>query len=185
MERIDDERLLFFIEHAAQIREWAALEGEVHDLTDRYLRGMVVRWKEQAPAIDGALHAASLNDAWPRYDLYKSTWVQGASPIVAVTLEWNGKRVSLDADAAASIGVRIDANADAAADLRQPLLDALATHRKATGGRSGKFWLALRRVPPDPDRPGDLAAYEGRLLAALLEEWHATAIQVDQVLMSR
>ncbi len=185
MERIEDERLLFFIEHAAQIRQWAALEGEVHDLTDRFLRGMVTRWEQQGPAIDGARHDVSLNDTWPRYDLYKPTWVQDDKPVVAVTLEWNGKRVGLDADAAPAVGVRIDAGADAAADLRQPLLNALATHRRATGGESGKFWLALRRVPPAPDRPGDLAAFEVRLLAELREEWHATATHIDQALPPR
>lgn len=182
MEHIEDERLLFFIEHASQIRQWAALEGEVHAATDRYLRGMALRWEQQASAIDGALHTASLNDNWPRYDFYKPAWVRDSEPIVAVALEWNGKRVGLDPDVAPSVGVRLDVSAAGVADLRQPLLEALAAHRKATGGRSSKYWLALRRVPPDPDRPGDLDAYEGRLLAALREEWHATTPQLDQVL---
>ena len=40
MNRIEDERIKFYLEHEARIREWAALKGEVSAFVDRFYRSI-------------------------------------------------------------------------------------------------------------------------------------------------
>ena len=40
MNRIEDEPIRFYLEHEAQIREWAALEAEVAKFVDRFYRSL-------------------------------------------------------------------------------------------------------------------------------------------------
>ena len=40
MNRIEDEPIKFYLEHEAQIREWAALEAEVAKFVDRFYRSL-------------------------------------------------------------------------------------------------------------------------------------------------
>ena len=182
MERIEDERLLFFIEHAAQIRQWAALDGEVRDLADRFLTDMVQRWLEDEPLIDGALHKRSGGGQWPRYDLYRPSWVRDQIPLVTVSLEWHSRRVGLDPDSTPVIGSRVGSRADETGERREQLQRALAAHREATGGDSSKHWTAARRVPADLEDPGNLHRFETRLVEELTAEWQATAPHIDRLL---
>lgn len=182
MERIEDERLLFFIEHAAQIRQWAALESEVRDLVDRFLTDMVKRWLKRDPVIQGALHASAGGEQWPRYDLYRPVWLHDGKPMVSVSLEWHSRRVGLDPDVMPTVGARVRSNTKGGPERRQDLQAALAAHRKTTGGDSNKYWAAFRRVTPAPDDPGNLDAFETRLCDALEEEWHATIAPIDLLL---
>ena len=182
MERIEDERLLFFIEHADQIRQWAALEDELQALTDRFLRDMATRWGEQQPDLDNAVLAVSLDGSWPGVQLHRPEWAHQERPLAAVCLEWHTKRVGLDPDTAPHIGVRVTLEADGATDLRQRLREALTEHRREVGGDSNRHWPVLRRVAPDSDDPGDLASFEAKLWNALEQEWLNTATQIDQVL---
>ena len=40
MNRIEDERIKFYLEHEARIREWAGLEAEVCKFVDRFYRSL-------------------------------------------------------------------------------------------------------------------------------------------------
>lgn len=182
MERIEDERLLFFIEHAAQIRQWAALEGEVRDLVDRHLDGMLQRWLGDDPLIDGVLHTQAGGGQWPRYDLYRPSWVRDGALLATVSLEWNRRGVGLDPDTTPHVGSRVHGQSDETGQRRQQLQNALAAHREATGGDSSKHWTAVRRVAPDLEDPGDLHRFEARLAEELTAEWYATAPHIDRLL---
>ena len=182
MERIEDERLLFFIEHAAQIRQWAALEGEVRDLVDRYLDGMVQRWLGDDPLIDGVLHTRGGGSHWPRYDLYQPSWVLDGVPLATVSLEWHSRSVGLDPDTTPVVGSRVHGDDDETGERRQRLQNALAAHREVTGGDSNKHWTAFRRATADAEDPGNLHRFEARLAEELTAEWHATATHIDRLL---
>lgn len=183
MERIDDERLLFFIEHADQIRQWAALEEEVRTLTDGFLNGMARRWVEQEPDVDNAVLALLEPDgSWPGVELYRPEWAHRGRPLAAVCLQWHTRRVGLDPETAPYLGVRIAPDAEGASDRRQRLRDSLADHRTATGGDSNRHWPVVYRVAPDPHDPGDLVAFEAKLWSAFQQEWLSTADRIDQVL---
>ena len=57
MNRVEDERIRFYLEHEARIREWAGLEAEVREFANRFYRsikgdldaavssGQVGRWR--------------------------------------------------------------------------------------------------------------------------------------------
>ena len=83
MNRIEDESIKFYLEHEAQIREWAALETEVAKFADRFYRSL----KDD---IDAALRTGRIADEgvvsffrevgdWPGLGFRRRVWPQGSS----------------------------------------------------------------------------------------------------------
>ena len=96
MNRIDDEAVKFYLEHEAQIREWAGLEDEVRKFADRFYRSI-------RGDLDAALRSGGLADDgvesflheagdWRGLGLRRRAWpMDNEDP--DVRLQWHRKRV--------------------------------------------------------------------------------------------
>lgn len=184
MSHVDDARLLFFIEHAQQIREWARLEPEVTALADRFLTETARRWSSSEEHPSDAIPEVASEGRWKKFGLRESDWeTEDGDPLVGVFVGWDSRDVGLDAGAAAYVGVRAWSN-EGRGGLVDELRGALADHRHGTQSDSSRHWPTFRRVPPE-STSDDLAAYADQLRSALLSEWEATSGTIRRVLEAR
>jgi hypothetical protein len=183
MNLIDDERLLFFLEHATQIREWAALEDEVRALTNAYLDQMLTTWTEQGGLPADAIPSLA-SARWKRLALHHPAWADDAGNArVHVAIEWHPQEVGLDQQTSPYVGVRTDLDLADGSVLSKQLRAALQAHREMNAATSSRWWPCYRRiVPKHTDGPLDLHQYGQMLVGALAAEWQAARDLVTAVL---
>ena len=108
MNRIEDERVRFFLEHEERIREWAALEDEVSKFVHRFYRSL-------EGDLDAALRSGRIAEdgvrlfrvggRWPGLGLRRQGWPKGkADP--DVRLEWFRKSALFPPRGSLYCGVR-------------------------------------------------------------------------------
>ncbi len=177
MNRIEDEPVKFYLEHEAQIREWAALEFEVVKFADRFYRSL-------KGDIDAALRAGRIADEgvesfihevgdWPGLGFRRQDWPKGDDD-PDVRLEWNCKSTRFSPGGHLVCGVRTNAER-----YRQPF----AKERCPAYPRRSGWWPAYARVDPPVGRfwEGDnLKGYRERLVETLLSAWRDLAPLVDE-----
>ena len=177
MNRIEDEPIKFYLEHEAQIREWAALEAEVAKFADRFYRSL-------KGDIDAALRAGRIADEgvesffreagdWPGMGFRRQDWPQG-SEVPDVRLEWNRKSARFPPGGHLVCGVRTNAER-----YRQPF----AKERCPAFPHRNLWWPAYAKMDPPVGRfwEGDnLKAYRDRLVKTLLNAWRDLAPLVDE-----
>ena len=176
MNRIEDEQIKFYLEHEAQIREWAALEAEVSKFVDRFYR-----------SLEGDLEQALRNDNityngvevfladgdWPGLGLRRRDWPDGDEQ-PDVRLEWSRKSARFSADRWLTCGVRTNVD-----DYKKPF----TKEARPAFPRSSSLWPAFRNVDPPRDRfwEGDnLKEYRAYLVKTILDAWNDLAPLVDE-----
>lgn len=176
MNRIEDERIKFYFEHEARIREWAALEADVSKFVDRFYRSLEVD-------LDAALRndkityngvAAFLADGdWPGLGLRRQDWPEGDG-VPDVRLEWSRKSARFSAGGHLICGVRTNVER-----YRVPI------KREAPRiyPRSSSWWPAYKNV--DPPKGGfwegdDLREYRDYLVKTIFAAWSKLAPLVDE-----
>ena len=185
MNRIEDDRLLFYIEHARQIREWAALGDEVRDATHEFLTGVYHRLENRhdLPA-DAIARSSGIDANYPHATLHLAAWQdETGEPLARVALSWDKRTVGLDPGSAPYIGVTTIPNTKQGKERSDRLRAALEAHRASCGGTATNWWPTKRRIAPHiTDGSVDLQRYETELIAALVEEWEATKAVVTNAL---
>ena len=185
MNRIEDDRLLFYIEHARQIREWAALGDEVRDAAHEFLTGVYHRFEDRddLPA-DAVTGSKGIDGNFPEISLHLDAWQdETGKPLTRVALSWTKRTVGLDPRSAPYLGVTTDPTTSEGKGRSDRLRAALETHRASVAAKAVNWWPAQRRIPPDiTDGSIDLQRYETELIAALVQEWRATKAIVTNVL---
>lgn len=185
MNRLDDDRLLFFIEHADRIRTWAALGREVAELTDRLLDEVHVGFESRSDLPDVAVaRASSENKRFPHLALHREAWQDDAGePLVRVAVSWDRRNLGLDPAVAPYVGVTTNPMTAAGSELSRRLRVALTEHRAAMDARATDWWPTKRAVPARiVDGSIDLDRYEATLIEELRREWSATERLVGSVL---
>ena len=176
MNRIDDEPILFYLEHQDRIREWAALEAEVRKFADRFYRSL-------RTDLDTAFSSGRVKDDdvevffhedghWPGIALRRQGWPK-ADEDPDVRLEWDSRKVRFAPDGDIYVGVRTKRyrevfTSEACPGYREkstPWWPVLATIE----GPSGRFW------------EGDgLEKYRRRLVDTVLSAWNDLAPLVNE-----
>ena len=177
MNRIEDEPIKFYLEHEAQIREWAALEAEVAKFADRFYSSL-------KGDIDAALRAGRIADEgvesffhevgdWPGLGFRRHDWPKGnAGP--DVRLEWRRGSTGFSPGGHLICGVRTDETR-----YRQPF----AKDRCPAFPRRSGWWPAYAHVDPPVGRfweDDNLKGYRERLVETLLDAWRDLAPLVDE-----
>ena len=175
MNRIEDERIRFYLEHEARIREWAALENEVREFAHRFYCSL----KDD---LDAALDSGRIKDGvesfqekggrWPHVGYRRHDWPKGNED-PDVRLEWSRRQMSFAQDAHLICGVR--ANVER---FGQPF-----TEEACPGYERREWWPAYVTVDPPTGRfwEGDnLQQYRDRLVETLIDAWEALAPLVDE-----
>ena len=185
MNRIEDDRLLFYIEHARQIREWAALGDEVRDAAHEFLTGVYHRfeYRDDLPA-DAIARSSGIDTDFPHLTLHLATWQDEAGkPLARVGLSWHKRAVGLDPRSAPYVGVTTNPTTKPGKDRSDRLRAALGSHRASSRDKATNWWPTRRRIPPEiTDGSIDLQRYETELIAALYQEWEATKAIVTNAL---
>ena len=176
MNRIEDERIKFYLEHETRIREWAALEAEVSKFVNRFYR-----------SLKGDLHAALRNDRftdkgvdvflsdgdWPGLGLRRRDWPEGdEEPDVRLT--WLRKSARFSEGGWLICGVKTNVK-----DYRVHFT------KEARPGypESTPWWPAYRNVDPPRGKfwEGDnLKEYRNYLVKTILVAWNDLASLVDE-----
>lgn len=182
MTQLDDPRLVFFVEHATQIREWAALEAEVNLATNEFLDGFLATWPSFEPPTGSV--AGTKTGQYAHAYLANAAWFSADQPLVQVALSWDRRQVGLDQETCPYVGVTTNPTTPDGKARSDALRLALDDHRRRTGAESTRWWPSSRRVPVTTVEPEiDLDQYALRLVDALLEEWASTSAAVHEVIM--
>ena len=182
MNVIEDERIKFYLEHEARIKEWAALEAEVCEFVDRFYRSL-------KGDLDAALRNGRIADVgvesflhgiggWPALGLRRHEWPKGHDD-PDVRLEWNRGSARFPPHGHLVCGVRTNVER-----YRQPFTE----ERCPTYPRRNAWWPAYTNVDPPVGRfwEGDnLKEYRGRLVDTVFDAWRGLALLVDEAVGHR
>ena len=179
MNRIEDERIKFYLEHEAQIREWADLEAEVCKFADRFYRSL-------KGDLDAALRSGRIDDDgvevflaggdWPRLGLRRQDWPEGDEE-PDVSLEWSRKSSGFPRHAGKSrspyCGVRTSVK-----EYKVHFPKEVRPYYQQSPG-----WPAWRYVDPPDDgfwEGENLKQYRDDLVETILTAWKDLAPLVDE-----
>ena len=185
MNRIEDDRLLFYIEHARQIREWAALGDEVRDAAHEFLTGVHHRFEQRDDLpVDAIAGSRGLDSYFPDISLHLAAWQdETGQPLARVALSWDKRTVGLDPRTAPYLGVTTNPTTKQGKDRSDRLRGALESHRASSGAKATNWWPTHRRIAPHiTDGSIDLQRYKAELTAALYQEWESTKAIVTNAL---
>lgn len=175
MNRIEDERIKFYLEHEARIREWAALKAEVNAFTDRFYRSL-------KGDLDAALGSGKIADEgiesffhdgeWPGLGLRRHDWPRGDRD-PDVRLEWHRKSAHFSPE---GIWLGVRTNVDR---YRQPFTKEACPKFP----RRSPWWPAYVYLDPPAGRfcEGDnLKEYRDFLVERVFTAWQDLAPLVDE-----
>ena len=176
MNRIEDERIKFYLEHEAQIREWVGLEDEVRTFADRFYCSL-------RDDLDATLRSGKIvdDDVQPFFDksdyrglgLRRHDWPEGNED-PDVRLEWHRKWVVFSDRDHLICGVRTKLER-----YRQPF----ANERRPNHPDQNAWWPAFAKVGPPAGRfwEGDnLQEYRDCLVETIVTAWKDLAPLVDE-----
>ena len=176
MNRIEDERIKFYLEHEAQIREWADLKAEVCEFLDRFycslkddLDAALKSGEIPDDDVESFLHGGNL----PGIGLRRPSWPKSDEG-PDVRLEWPRKEAFFPPHGWLVCGVKASAK-------RYELLFAKEAHPSYPSHDS--WWPAYRDVEPLADKflEGDnLKEYRDHLVETIIKAWKDLAPRVDE-----
>ena len=177
MNRIEDERIKFYLEHEALIREWASLGDEVSKLANQFYRSLEndldAAVRSGGIADNGVESFFDGTDPWRGLGLRRQDWPQGRDE-PHVRLEWNSNSTRFSPNGHLVVGVRTNVER-----YRHPF----TKERCRDYPRQTPWWPASAHVDPPVGRfwEGDnLKEYGDRLVETILKAWEDLAPLVDE-----
>ena len=179
MNRIEDERIKFYLEHQARIMEWAGLEAEVRKFADRFYGSL----KDDLDAAlgsgriaDGDVKLVHMNlhvvRGYRGLGLRRHDWPDGDED-PDVRLEWHSEQVCFrDGDLVCGVRTKQDS-------YRQPFTKETCPNHP----RQNPWWPAFANVDPPTGRfweDDNLQEYRDRLIEIVVEAWKDLAPLVDE-----
>jgi len=143
MNRIEDERVRFFLEHEERIREWAALKDEVSKFVHRFYRSLKgdldAALKSGRIAEDG-VRSFRVGGKWPGLGLRREGWPTGKDD-PDVRLEWFRKSALFPPSGSLYCGVRTNVESTGRPS---PTRLVPPIHDPARGGQPIGTWILLK-----------------------------------------
>lgn len=186
---LDDDRIQFYLRHRDAIKEWAAIESDLHAATHQIMLSLIspaeVRIRELDPSV--SVLGKGLDGNWPRIAAYRESWARlpATEPLAAVTLEWTLK-VDPTGGALPTYGIRIQAdepNAKPMADVFRTLAkDNTAAAQDGFKPMPYAWWPVYKRTPPIPEWWQNVEAFSEEYLSRFATAWRVLAPIVDQAI---
>jgi hypothetical protein len=178
MNRIEDERILFYLRHQQRIDEWADLAKEAREMAHEFLRSC----KPDVAALADQLGPdvqffQSLEGAFPKLFLCRPAWFAdkaGKSPRMGVGLEWCRSTVSFAVrEKSAYVGVWVDNQMSQGAALQGAVSSEIrkAGLLKRHVLEEAEWWPAYRYEPAEQSLWKNLGAYRDQLLESIRFFW--------------
>ena len=178
MEKIDDEKVLFFLRNQKQIEEWSRIKDEVvFPLADKFFESVERKLHGRKDTIVGKPEVHAPRDTNPQQlMLYKKNWpVSQENPRVSVGLEWKRKNTDFQHG---YIGVWTDSSS-----LFGVLHEQLKSIDLFIGGswKSERFWPMWRYEEPKEtnDYWNHLSRFQEQILDDIEELWRQAAPVID------
>lgn len=179
-DRVDDERILFYLRHQELIDTWAALRGDVRKAADTFYRSLSDSLAEAASGLGAEVHLWSPPGAGSIVGLALPSWQSGGAPLVAAGFEWGGQATF--ADGVRLVGLRVHYETAEGRQLRPYLGDAVRELRELPGfPRRSNVWPAYRDASlPGPNYWEDLGQYRTALISEIVSAWEAFSQLADE-----
>ncbi|HRI71394.1 MAG TPA: hypothetical protein PK156_44480 [Polyangium sp.] len=180
MNRIDDERVLFYLKHQQRIQEWAALAKEASEQAHQFLCSCADDLMTLARDLGrGVQTFVSIEDDYPKLFLYRNAWWPDKAttkhPRVGIGLEWRRGNVSFtESGKSAYCGVWVHYQLDGAKALHESIGKAFkdAGLLKKHGFTSSTvWWPAYRYEIAPPEFWNDLGPYRTQLIESIRFCW--------------
>ena len=178
MNRIEDERIKFYLQHEALITEWAGLEAEVSKFVDRFYRSIkgdldVALRSGKYVAGDVESFFDEEDKRWPGLGLRHRDWPKGTKD-PDVRLEWKPKSARFSRDENLICGVRTNVER-----YRRPFTKNACPYYP----HSRAWWPAYSYVDPPGGKfweDDNLKEYREDLVKTILKAWNELAPLVDK-----
>lgn len=147
MNRIVDERVRFYLQHARQIDEWAALESDACKFVDQFylsVQDPIARLVEHGSLDDDIeTFIRDLENPYPQIGLRRKSWPRGGSEPCSprVVLEWRKGKTTFHGDCWRICGLFMSDNAN-----RKAWAEFLTKERRPTYPRSSDYFGAYRSL---------------------------------------
>lgn len=184
---LQDERVRFYLRHAAQIEEWAGLRKEAAAAIDEWLKQLAPDLEQLASSLGSAvrLHAQVGDDTdWPCFRFLQAGWPEDSSqPGACVALEWARGKTILRDDYVPTVGVKCLKEDPVWSALRKGAkFEEERTRRK---DQPSPHWAAWGPVSPKVEFLGAEDAYRTQLRSAVRDAWRAYAPLIEAALAGR
>lgn len=191
MNRIEDDRVLFYLKHQQRIDEWAALAKEASDAAHRFLCSCSDDIAALAADFGSDVRTlVLLDDGYPKIFLYRANWGPGSGsnkyPRVGIGLEWFRSNVSFSGRGkTAYSGVWVHYQMDGGAALQGTLSrifrdSGLPREHKLESSRS--WWPTYRYEQAQRDFWTDLMPYRVQLVDSVRFFWKTFAPLVQEAM---
>jgi hypothetical protein len=185
---LDDARLRFFLEHQEQIREWAALAGEVQEKVEGLLRELRVDLVDEPRVAElGIRIATNVSGEYPTGPaLYRPAWASGLdeTPDVAIAMGWDGRVDPAGVWPKTSrpyVGVLASHHSDRGRAIEASIRNVALGHiNDEPKFLKGSHWIVYRPLAPNKDWWRDIPAWRAWLADQLLATWSRWAPLVDE-----
>jgi hypothetical protein len=186
MKRIEDARVVFFLEHEKLIREWAGLEKECKTVAQEVLIGCQVDLDTLARRLGGNATAWSnvVASATPLEGLillHRPTWLHDGGIRAGIGLGWL-RGATFAGPSRPYTGAYVDISTDAGKSLHGEIKSRLRLNGALQGTRyaPGTQWAAWRyEDAPEGAYWDDLQRYREPLVQAVSKAWDLMSGHVD------
>lgn len=191
----------FFLEHRAQIMEWARLENVAATDIHRWLSSWSEQMSERPPEPEALLWDGSGTSAYAQLLWYRPAWqsAPGTTPIVGIGFEWSSNKPLGEMSPFCGLRVVRDAKGDPHAAVWAELSHRVSLIPEFAEFRSSKWWPVYRGVGTGtlgamtdgplfaPEGSGDpllerMNVFRDRCFEAAHDLWNKMADAVDEAL---
>jgi hypothetical protein len=189
MNRIEDERVRFYLRHQEEIDAWTALAKLLHDRAHEFLLSCKPGLDRLAAELGTDVHCTYLEHAkWPSYNLYQASWIpirvwtHPEWPPMAVGIIWHRPTVTFKGAGSPLVGVWLRGD-------RRPDEQLIAAfHSRCDKPRDGfskrdAWGAAVHAVsPPNEDYCDNLQPFRESIVESVRAAWHLYAHDIPQIL---
>lgn len=180
MNRIEDERVLFYLRHQERIDEWAALAKDASELADQFLRSCERDISGVAAEFDADVRTfVSLNEPYPKLFLCRADWFPQTDdkevPRAGIGIEWQRSAVTFAGRGkTAYVGTWVQFQMPGGAALQNSVSRAIREaglvkeHQLET---ARIWWPAYRWETAKGEYWNDLSSYRSQLVDSLRFFW--------------
>jgi len=193
MNRIDDERIKFYLKHQERIEEWAALSKDVSGVAHRFLCSCQDDIEALAGELGPDVHIhAHLESDYPKLLLYRPAWHPQNSrheasipPRIGVGIEWRHKDVTfVGHESSAYVGVWVDCGNEAGRHFRDKAVRVFREERLLTEPRRNwatSWWPSYGWARAQGEYWDDLSLYRQQLVDCVRSYWQKFAPTIDRL----
>jgi hypothetical protein len=176
-----DERVTFYLRHAARIEEWAGLRKEAARAIDEWLKGLTPDLEQLASTLGSDVRLCPYTDPdrdFPGFRLVRPGWPESdAQPGACVAFEWSRKATLMQGDAVPYVGVNCPRSDPLYSRLRgSRQFEEVRVRRK---DRPGQQWVAYGGVGLSGDFLGAQDHCRAQLLEAVAGAWRDYAPLIE------